>query len=498
MSFAVLSAKTPLVYPDISGINQYINILLIDSQVPDYQIFVTSVNASTLPIVYSIYSQKSDLLALLQANFTTIPRIGLCFNLASSDTNIFLDSKPLFVDDDLVTNTEQMSYSDNLQFILDIITEFQVQNVDYLACNTLNYPNWTNYYAILTNNTGVTVGASSDQTGNIKYGGDWVLESTNEDVELIYFTQSIEYYSYLLDVNNWYPPSSIVSFASDNTYLYASSGTNSVTRILISNPTSVSSFPITGLTSLGQMDIYNNKLYVVDSVIGIVSIPISTLNSYTTFATDGSGISHSQITQMGVDSVRGFLYAANYTSTAFVSRHSLTNPADYQASWVVNTGTPNLNGAAAGFGIDIDRKYLYALGNSSQKVYKVNMSYPISDYTVDWFSFLSLGNQNPQNYTLRPSKGAYYNGYLYSAFGGAGSTSFNAYICKIKISDPTIFKVFWTGAFGSRINDLKVYSDVMYVTYDIAPGYSTAYIDQISMTNTISGGGTIIGNGSLQ
>jgi hypothetical protein len=313
----------------------------------------------------------------------------------------------------------------------------------------------------------------------------------------MYFTQNVEYYSYLLDVKNWYPPSTIGSFASDGTYLYASSGTNSITRILMSNPTSVSSFPITGLTSLGQMDIYNNKLYVVDSVIGIVSVPTSTLNSYTTFATDGSGISHSYITQMGVDSVRGYLYVANYIDPAYVSRLSLTNPADYQSIWVVNSGTPNLNGAAAGFGIDSLGGYIYILGNGYQKIYKVNMSYPISDYTVDWFSFLYESGNVPVNYTLRPGKGTYYNGYLYLALGGFGNTSFNVYICKIKISNPTIFKLVWTGVFGSGINDLKVYSNYMYVSYYIAPDYSTTYIDQISMTNTISGGGTITGNGSL-
>ena len=68
-----------------------------------------------------------------------------------------------------------------------------------MACNTLSYTNWTNYYQLLTLNTGVIVGASNDETGNIKYGGDWLMESTGQDIELIYFTKSIEYYTYLLD-----------------------------------------------------------------------------------------------------------------------------------------------------------------------------------------------------------------------------------------------------------------------------------------------------------
>ena len=53
MSFTGLSITVPLVYPNISGTNQYTNVLLIDSQVPDYQIFVDSVNVSTFPVVYS-------------------------------------------------------------------------------------------------------------------------------------------------------------------------------------------------------------------------------------------------------------------------------------------------------------------------------------------------------------------------------------------------------------------------------------------------------------
>ena len=189
----------PLVCPDISGMNQYTNILLIENSVPDYQKVVDSVNDATLPIVYSIYSTKDELLALLRANFTIIPRIGFFFLSSSGQAKQFLDREVFFIDN------QTLHYKDNLQFIMNIITDFQVKNIDYFACNTLGYPNWKNYYAVLTS-TGVTVGASNDKTGNIKYGGDWVLESTRQDVEFLYFTKNIEYYTFLLDNPSPPPP----------------------------------------------------------------------------------------------------------------------------------------------------------------------------------------------------------------------------------------------------------------------------------------------------
>ena len=43
------------------------------------------------------------------------------------------------------------------------------------------------------------VGASDDKTGNVKYGGDWIMESTMEDIQNVYFVENIQYYQYLLD-----------------------------------------------------------------------------------------------------------------------------------------------------------------------------------------------------------------------------------------------------------------------------------------------------------
>jgi hypothetical protein len=178
----------------------YINILLIDKDVKDYQIFYNSVNYKTFPIVYSSsQSTKTEILNLIKSKFTgfCINRIAFCFESSLENTKLFLDNDPFFTSNDLLNDVT--TYSNNIEFIISLINEFKIKNIDFLACNTLNYPNWVNYYNILSNKTNVIIGASNDKTGNIKYGGNWTMENTKQNIEFIYFTKSIEFYKYLLD-----------------------------------------------------------------------------------------------------------------------------------------------------------------------------------------------------------------------------------------------------------------------------------------------------------
>lgn len=181
-----------------SSYNECFIVLFIDNNVKDYQIIVNSCNSNTLPIVYSYLSTKADILNTLSM-FTTISRIGIC---ADSNATLFLDNQPFFLNKDLDLDNS-MNYSENLTFIISLIKQYDVSYIDYLACNSLNNSNWTNYYQILMSSTNVIVGASNNNTGNIKYGGDWITESNYQDVEFIYFTKNIEYYQYLLG-NNFY------------------------------------------------------------------------------------------------------------------------------------------------------------------------------------------------------------------------------------------------------------------------------------------------------
>ncbi len=178
----LMNSQNSLVYPTNTYV--YKNVLLIDNDVKYYELFANSANADTFPVIYSYTSTKNELSALLKTTFpnSIIERIGLVFTSNEVIIKPFLDCKPFFTDEEHSVSP----YSENVDFIISGIKEFRVKNVDYLACDTLNYQNWKNYYTILTNETGVIVGASNDKTGNIKYGGDWVMENTSQNIELIY------------------------------------------------------------------------------------------------------------------------------------------------------------------------------------------------------------------------------------------------------------------------------------------------------------------------
>ena len=214
--------------------SSYTNLLFIDQSVNDYQDFITYANPHTYTVSYSSNSSREGLLGFLKRNFISFQRIGMVFTSIGPLSNPFLDSQPFF------RENESVPYSENVQFVLNLIKEFGVKNIDYLGCNTLQYPNWVNYYSILSEQTDVVVGASNDATGNIKYGGDWVMESTGEDIELVYFTSGIEYHKYLLDLG-------FSSFVIRDGTVYGT-GNNSYGQLGIGNTTQQTT--LTAMTSV--------------------------------------------------------------------------------------------------------------------------------------------------------------------------------------------------------------------------------------------------------
>ena len=166
-----------LVYDPNRISDQIANLVLIHDQVSNYQEFVSGCNSNTLAVVYNHCSQKTELSDIV-SKLTALKRIAIVNHGYQN---------PMFLDKELLFNS--------VDFFVDITKN--IDNLDFLACNTLQYDEWKSFYnAIKLKNINLKIGASNDLTGNINInsGADWIMESTQEDIRSVYFTDEIKNY----------------------------------------------------------------------------------------------------------------------------------------------------------------------------------------------------------------------------------------------------------------------------------------------------------------
>ena len=232
------------------------SILFVDSTIKDYNIFVNSVNSYTFPIVYSYDMTQIDILDKLK-QFNVIKRIGIVCH-GSKNMATFL-------------NNEKFSSNDNIKNIIEIINLYQVSNIDFLACNTLKYDEWNNYYKLLESKVNkIIIGASSNNTGNINYGGTWILEKTNENIQYIYFTDNILKYN---DILASVAPATPTNFIAVQTTPGTNDGNYTLTWVQPPGGSTVTNYTITtirtintksNLQSFNSIDL-NNSVKLIKS-----------------------------------------------------------------------------------------------------------------------------------------------------------------------------------------------------------------------------------------
>ena len=162
------------------------NILFVNSAVLSLSDYI---NSDTIEIGYDTH--VSTIIPSAK-NHNNVTRIGFAFHYSGEDD----DHEAFFTDSDLGESVE--TFSPNVQSILDLLLGGGITHVDFLACGTLKSEKWRLFYQLLRLKTGVVIGASDDNTGNMKLGGDWIMESTHEEVGQIYFTAAIENWASLL------------------------------------------------------------------------------------------------------------------------------------------------------------------------------------------------------------------------------------------------------------------------------------------------------------
>ena len=297
---SVTQHATKLIYNSNIDTTSVKNVVLIHNQVADYMTFVNGCNSNSFPIVYDFSSEKTELLQLLKEKFTSIQRVAFVFH--GSESIRFLDKENLFTEQDLINPD---IFSENLQFIINLANLFHIKNMDFLACNTLQHESWKSYYKILESSTGVLIGSSNDLTGNLKYGGDWMMENTQEEVQSIYFTDEILNYQYTLksitldSVNYYYSTTTatVTGFSNPplnwNLEIPPTITDNNITY----NVTSISSSAFQQCTSLRSINIPASVTFISSSVfygctsltavtipVGVTSIGYGTFQQCTSLA----------------------------------------------------------------------------------------------------------------------------------------------------------------------------------------------------------------------
>jgi alpha-tubulin suppressor-like RCC1 family protein len=177
------------------------NLLLIDSSIPDLNLFEKGINHDTKYVIYT----KEDTLEnvnqkIRDLGLTSFDYVGYVF---VDNLDIF----KIFVKDEsfITLNNREILDNNTTNFIKDLVTNYNVKYLDFLACNLLSNPYWKKYFDFLMNkNNGLIVRASTDRSGNLNVGGDWILESTNEDVFNLYFNENLKNWNNLLDIGDNY------------------------------------------------------------------------------------------------------------------------------------------------------------------------------------------------------------------------------------------------------------------------------------------------------
>jgi alpha-tubulin suppressor-like RCC1 family protein len=173
-----------------------VNLLLIDSELESLHTFLLGVNANTKCVIYS----KFDTVDIVKNNINLLGEYffeNVAFVFQESPNNLFVNLNPFISLD----NKNQINENESTIFIKDIVKKYSVKTIDFLACNLLSRDIWKIYFDyLLKDNNGLIVRASDDNTGNLFAGGDWILETTNEDIFHLYFNENLKNWNGLLDL----------------------------------------------------------------------------------------------------------------------------------------------------------------------------------------------------------------------------------------------------------------------------------------------------------
>ena len=184
------------------------NILLIDKRVSQYEDIVAAIDpVIAVGVVFDYFEDTFDTLkARIRAlgititNTTTGNSVGLIQHNYRTPMFSMLASADVSPVAQVASQDPDLDHWTQFRdFIGWCKTEFNTAHFDMMACALYSDPDWKYVIDTLTTQTGVTVRASTDNTGSTTLGGNWFLEShTGVNLKGVYFTSAIDAFFGLL------------------------------------------------------------------------------------------------------------------------------------------------------------------------------------------------------------------------------------------------------------------------------------------------------------
>ena len=186
--------------------------------------------------------QKLDVSSFIEKIYYTI-------TYKISENEYVLIDTSMNTKDGYILNKEMHGYIlnnlDTWNEFKEFIKKFNIKHcLDFLGCALLQSSDWIYTLDMLETEQHLylNIRASDDDTGNLKVGGDWVLESDNVNIKELYFNvESIEkWYSLLRSITNGYVnvngtevnvPDSDIKFSKLYDSFYSNPGANDIIKL---------------------------------------------------------------------------------------------------------------------------------------------------------------------------------------------------------------------------------------------------------------------------
>jgi len=148
--------------------------------------------------VNDTYASLLEKIALL--NISSFSEVGLVFDesFATGPTFKLLSSQlvPSILADVEATDPTLSSWSEFSAFLGDLVNIYSMKTLDFFACSLYSNLSWQYVFNALDYRHEILIQASTDITGNITSGANWIMESDGVNIRDVYFNADIEKYPY--------------------------------------------------------------------------------------------------------------------------------------------------------------------------------------------------------------------------------------------------------------------------------------------------------------